>query len=86
MTPLSAQCTLDLYFLEARSKLLDIAAMMDRLSRGANAESLAEDPKMVRIRQALEVLLGGSADRAEQIQQLFSLPYDPTWARPSPRV
>ena len=34
MTPLPATQALDRYFLEARSKLLDLAAILDRIGRG----------------------------------------------------
>jgi hypothetical protein len=85
MTPLPASRVLDQFFLDARSRLLDLAATLDRVDRGAEAATVAADPRMARIHRALEVLLGDSPNRAEQIQQLFSQPYDPEWARPEPR-
>ncbi len=39
MTPLPSAKALDNYFLEARSKLLDLAAILDRISRGRDAAS-----------------------------------------------
>ena len=57
MNPLPASAALDAYFLEARSKLLDLAAILDRIGRGRDAEAVALDPRLGRIRQALEVLL-----------------------------
>jgi hypothetical protein len=86
MTPLPAARALDQYFLEARSKLLDLAAILDRVGRGSGLEAAAADPRAARIRQALEVLLSAEAGKAERIQQIFSLAYDPTWARPQPRL
>jgi hypothetical protein len=85
MNPLPAATALDAYFLEARSKLLDLAAILDRIGRGRDAEAVALDPRLGRIRQALEVLLDESGGRAERIQQIFSLQYDPDWERPQPR-
>ena len=85
LSPLSARQALDSYFLEARSKLLDLAAILDRIGRGADAGALEEDPRMVKVRQALEVLHDQSGGRAERIQQIFSLDYDPAWERPQPR-
>lgn len=82
MTPLPAEQVLDRYFLEARSKLLDLAAILDRIGRGADASQAASDPRLARIRQALEVLHDPSGGRAERIQQIFSLAYDPGWQRP----
>jgi hypothetical protein len=76
---------LDTFFLEARAKLLDVAAILDRIGRGREAATVFADPRMDRIRQALEVLLDRSGGRAERLQQIFSLSYDPNWERPQPR-
>jgi hypothetical protein len=84
-TPLPAAKALDAYFLEARSKLLDLAAILDRIGRGAEAADVADDPRLERIRHALEILNDPSGGRAERIQQVFSLDYDPAWKRPQPR-
>jgi hypothetical protein len=86
MTPLSAPTALDTYFLEARCKLLDLAAILDRIGRGADAGTAAADPRATRLRQALECLLARSQARAERVQEIFSLEYDPHWSRPAPRV
>jgi hypothetical protein len=85
LSPLPAAQVLDAYFLEARSKLLDLAAMLDRVDRGANASRLGDDPRLARIRQAVELLAGAGPDRAARVQELFSLPYDPNWQWPTPR-
>src|SRR5271166_4186787 len=85
LAPLPADLALDSYFLEARSKLLDVAAILDRINRGLPTAELENDPRLLRIRRALEVLLDRSGGRAERIQQIFSLDYDPTWERPLPR-
>jgi hypothetical protein len=84
LTPLPAPAALEAYFLEARSKLLDLAAILDRIGRGEAADG-SEDPRLVKVRQALEILHDENAARAELIQRLFSLDYDPTWERPQPR-
>jgi hypothetical protein len=85
ITPLPAPTALDAYFLEARCKLLDLAAILDRIGRGTGSGDLENDPRLSRIRQALEVLHDQSGGRAERIQQIFSLHYDPHWERPQPR-
>ena len=85
MTPLPAAQALDRHFLEARSKLLDLAAILDRIDRGQGAAQAENDPRLEKIRQALEVLHDHSGGRAEHIQQIFSLDYDPAWKRPQPR-
>ena len=86
MKPLPANKALENYFFEARCKLLDIAAMLDRINRGQDAgEILASDPRIEKIRKALEVLHDQSGGRAERIQQIFSLEYDSSWKKPEPR-
>jgi hypothetical protein len=85
VTSLASRDALDAYFLEARCKLLDLAAILDRIGRGAGSVELENDPRLARIRPALEVLHDESDGRAEHIQQIFSLDYDPNWERPQPR-
>jgi hypothetical protein len=85
MTPLPAAKALDNYFLEARAKLLDLAAILDRIGRGSGCNGVGDDPRLERIRQALEVLHDRSGGRAERIQKIFSLDYDATWEKPTPR-
>jgi hypothetical protein len=82
LTPLPAQTALESFFLDARARLLDLAAMLDRIDRGGG---VANDPRVAKVRQALEVLHDQSSGRAERIQQVFSLQYDPAWARPKAR-
>jgi hypothetical protein len=85
MTPLPANKALDSYFLDARARLLDLAAILDRIGRGSGAADAGTDSRLARIRQALEVLADESGGRAERVQKIFSLDYDPTWERPQPR-
>ncbi len=85
LAPLSAAQALDAFFLEGRCKVLDLAAILDRIDRGISAEQAHQDPRLVKLRQAIEALRGEGPDRAERIQQLFSRPYDPAWERPTPR-
>jgi hypothetical protein len=83
LPPLSSPAALDAFFLEARCKLLDLAALLDRIDRGGGG--VDGDARLARIRQALEVLREETGERAERIQRLFSLEYDPNWERPHPR-
>ena len=85
MNPLPAARALDQYFLEARARLLDLAAILDRIDRGENTTATKGDARAARIRQALEVLASEKPNRAELIQQIFSQEYDPNWKRPQPR-
>ena len=82
MTPLTASKALDQFFLEARCRLLDVAAILDRVDRGGGVSA---DPRVERIREALAILGASTAGRAERIQQIFSLDYDPKWEKPRPR-
>jgi hypothetical protein len=76
---------LDTYFLDVRCRILDVAAILDRITRGRDVASVANDARMTRVRQALEVLLDEEGGRAERIQQVFSLGYDANWEKPKPR-
>ena len=82
MTPLPASRALDQFFLEARARLLDVAAFLDRVDRG---DGTANDPRMARIQQAIAALQELESGRAARIQQIFSLEYDPAWSKPKPR-
>ena len=62
---------LDLYFLEARSKLIDLGAFLDRVERASGPE----DFRMRAFRKALAELSQGGADHATQVLLAFS---DPT--------
>jgi hypothetical protein len=85
LSPLPSRAALDAYFFEARSKILDLAGILDRIGRGAGAAQVDGDPRLSKIASALEVLHDQSGGRAERIQQIFSLDYDPAWERPQPR-
>ncbi|MGL6076290.1 MAG: hypothetical protein ACRC8S_19215 [Fimbriiglobus sp.] len=85
MNPLPASTALDAYFLEARCKLLDLAAILDRIQRGSSPESVQNDPRLAKIATALAILQTQPLARAQSIQELFSLPYDPTWPIPMPK-
>jgi len=70
---------LDQEFLPLRAKLLEIAATLDRIERAGGASD--EDIRVEFIRQAISTLLRPDDDRAEQIQLLFSRPYDDEWQK-----
>ncbi len=85
MTPLPADRALDTFFQEARSKLLDLAAIFDRVGRGDGTPAATADPRYAKLREAVALLLGDAPNKAELLQRLFSLAYDPNWPRPQPR-
>lgn len=76
-SPMRPVQVLDAYFLEARAKLLEIAATLDRVDRAAAAHPEGgfshDDTRMAFIQKALRVLQSNAPDRAEQIQRLYSL-------------
>jgi len=73
---MTRQQVLDLYFMENRAKLIDIAAFLDRVERvGGDA-----DFRLTAFKQAMRELSGGQPERARKV--LLSLS-DPT-AEPIP--
>lgn len=78
-TVISASEVLDREHLAARAKLIDLAAFLDRLDRAEG--SVSDDPRLGTIRRGLEVLAEEASDRTEQIQLLFSLPYQDDWRK-----
>ncbi|MGB7159998.1 MAG: hypothetical protein WBD40_18170 [Tepidisphaeraceae bacterium] len=60
-------------FLEMRWRCLSLAADLDRIQRGQDGgKVLASDPRLKKLRDALQALLGPEADRAERVQMIFS--------------
>ena len=71
MSHLSRNQVLDLYFMDARHKLIDLAAFLDRMDRaGGEADFRAEA-----FAQAMQHLLGEAPDRAARVLMSLS---DPT--------
>jgi hypothetical protein len=66
-------------FLETRCKILEIAAVLDRIDRAPSRHHEHPDPRLGQLRQALEALAEPGPGRAETIQLIFSLEYDPNW-------
>ncbi|HEV2968776.1 MAG TPA: hypothetical protein VGY55_02230 [Pirellulales bacterium] len=75
--PLDAPEVLSREFPEIRARLLQLAAALDRMDRAAGSPEA--DPRRQKVRDALAILLEPEPDRAERMQLLFSLPYDPEW-------
>ncbi len=77
-TPASRIALADLYFMEHRAKLLDIAAFLDRLDRAAVAEGgpssgdCEADFRIDAFRRALALLSDGRAERVRRILELLS--------------
>ncbi|MHB8903050.1 MAG: hypothetical protein ACYC6Y_30180, partial [Thermoguttaceae bacterium] len=79
-TMLSAPDVLERYYLETRCQLLEVAATLDRLDLALQRDggTVAEDPRLERLRTTLDLLADRQAapDRAERVLRLFSDPAD----------
>jgi hypothetical protein len=73
--PLTMKQVLQEYFIENRTRVLEIAAFLDRLERAADAQSAATDFRVAALSRALGVLASNDPDKIGQIQLIFS---DPT--------
>ncbi len=73
LTPLPSTKVLDLYYLDTRCQLLEIAATLDRIDRG-DSSVVSNDSRLQKLKAALNVLAQPQADpnRAEQLLNLFS--------------
>ena len=73
-SPLSRKELLDEYFIENRTRLLEIAAFLDRVDRAGPASGTG-DFRMQAFAEALAAVTTGAGDRLSQVQMLLS---DPT--------
>ena len=78
-SPLTATTILDQEYLEIRAKILQLAAAFDRVDRGAERDQIADDPRLHKLLEAIDVLRSAKVDRAEQVQMVFSLAYEADW-------
>jgi len=81
LNPREALEVLDRDFLETRCKILEIAAVLDRIDRAPAHHHVHPDARMGQIRQALEALCVPGPGRSETIQLIFSLEYDRDWRK-----
>ena len=76
-SPMTAQEVLDREFPPIRSRLLDLAAMLDRVDR---APGDADPVTFKTIEEAIQLLLENeNSNRAERIQLLFSREFIADW-------
>jgi hypothetical protein len=68
---MTRQQILDLYFLDARHKLVELAAFLDRVERADGKD----DFRLKALRAALSELTGGKKQKAKKVLLAFS---DPT--------
>ena len=64
-------------FLAIRAKLIEVAAALDRIDRAGYGGD--GDPRRTQLQAAIQILLRPEDDRAEQLQLIFSRPYEVDW-------
>jgi hypothetical protein len=74
---LTAAQVLDLYFVEHRAKLLDLAALLDRVDRARAAPGASADYRLAALRRAIGVLVDGRTERARRVLEVLSDPTSP---------
>ena len=72
---------LDRDFLDARCKILEIAAILDRIDRAPARPGEHPDARLGQLRRGVEALSEPGPGRAETVQHIFSLEYDLDWRR-----
>ena len=73
--PLTTGQIVDEYFIENRTRLLELAAFLERLNRSSDGVDAAIDFRMAAFRRAVQVIASDAPDKIDQVQLLFS---DPT--------
>lgn len=62
---------LDREYLKIRSLVLETAASLDRIERGLDADA---DARLQKLLEAIAILSNRGTNRAEEVQEIFSLP------------
>lgn len=70
--PVDRKKVLDLYFLDHRAKILDIAAFLDRYDRAEGAPGEPEDFRIDAFRDALKILMEDEPGRARRVLEALS--------------
>lgn len=71
-SPKTAEELLDMYFLDARSQMLETAAILDRIERAEGGSEAMDDHRLKKLRDVCDILKNCSGNRAEQFLMLFS--------------
>jgi hypothetical protein len=69
---MNAKEILDLYFIENRARILDIASFLDRIDRHEGAEEARADFRYRAFVRALKLLLDTEENRTKALQMNFS--------------
>ena len=71
--PVPRSRVVEMYFMEHRAKLIDLAAFLDRLDRAEpDGDGDAEDFRIAAFRSALGILSDGRGSRAKRVLEHFS--------------
>ena len=70
--PKTAPELLEMYYLEMRCHLLEMAAAMDRIERADESDAAFADPRMKALLESLELLKTDGGDRAERFLNRLS--------------
>ena len=70
--PKTAQELLEMYYLEARSYLVETAAILDRIERADGGDKIMADKRIQELFKACGLLMEGSKNRTEQFLTLLS--------------
>ncbi len=71
---LTSREILDIYFLENRARLLEIASLLDRIDRAPDAAEKDKDFRYRAFVEGIRLLLGTDGERTKAIQISFSDP------------
>ena len=71
-SPKTAEELLDMYFLDARSQMLETAAILDRIERADGGAEAMNDSRLKKLQDVCDILKNGRGNRAEQFLMLFS--------------
>jgi hypothetical protein len=74
-TPLATQQIIEEYFIENRTRVLDVAAFLDRLDRSSDGKDPSTDFRVRALLDCLHELVADEPGRVERIQLILS---DPT--------
>lgn len=81
-TPSTTEDLINLYFLDSRSKLIEIAAFLDRIERAratstkSDKTAVEDDFRLTAFKRALAVVAGNEKNKAKAVQMVFSDPTD----------
>jgi hypothetical protein len=73
--PLTTGQIIDEYFIENRTRLLELASFLERIDRSADGGDACGDFRMTAFHRALDVVASNAPDKMDQVQLIFS---DPT--------